>query len=113
MKSFLDYMFILIICLQCLYILFYYVLLLRYVPQKKLIPNLDTKREYVVHSTLLHQYEKLGLQVEKVHEVISFKQEAWLKPYVTHTSTKRRNATSKYKKKYYKNATNQVFGKGF
>ena len=87
-------------------------LIFRMPTQKKLILSLNNKNKYTVHSKTLALYKKLGLKVTKVHKVIAFKQRAWLKPYVEHTSGKRREAKSKYKKKFYKNATNQVFGKG-
>ena len=45
----------------------------------KLMLNLKDKKNYVIHYQLLKYYEKLGLNVKKVHRVISFKQEPWLK----------------------------------
>ena len=45
----------------------------------KLICNLQNKRNYVVHIALLKQALDHGLIFKKVHRVIKFKQEAWLK----------------------------------
>ena len=48
----------------------------------KLIYNVQNKRNYVVHITALKQALDHGLILKKVHRVIKFKQEAWLKPCI-------------------------------
>ena len=48
----------------------------------KLICNVQNKRNYVVHITAFKQILDHGLIFKKVHRVIKFKQEAWLKPYI-------------------------------
>ena len=48
---------------------------------EKLVPDLNDKKNYVVHIKALNQALKHGLILEKVHRVIEFKQGAWLKPY--------------------------------
>ena len=40
------------------------------------------KDNYVVHIRALKQALNHGLIVKKVHKVIQFNQEAWLKPYI-------------------------------
>ena len=44
--------------------------------------NLHDKKNYVVHIRSLKQALNHGLILKKVHRVIPFYQEAWLKPYI-------------------------------
>ena len=39
------------------------------------------KKEYFIHMRNLKQALSVGLMLKKVHRVIKFYQEAWLKPY--------------------------------
>ena len=48
----------------------------------KLVWNIKDKEIYVVHIRALKQALNHGLILKKVHWVIQFNQEAWLKPYV-------------------------------
>ena len=52
------------------------------IKKDKLITTLDDKESYVVHIQALKQALRHGLELKKVHRVISFRQEAWLKPYI-------------------------------
>ena len=49
---------------------------------KKLVCNLNDKKNYVVHINVLKQALDHGLKLRKVHRVIEFDQEAWLKEYI-------------------------------
>ena len=49
---------------------------------KKLVCNLRNKKKYVVHIKSLKQALNHGLKLKKVHRIIEFDQEAWLKPYI-------------------------------
>ena len=40
------------------------------------------KKNYVVHIRALKQVLIHGLKLKKVHKVLQFNQEAWLKPYI-------------------------------
>ena len=44
--------------------------------------TLEDKKYYAVHISALKQALNQGLELEKVHRVIMFKQSAWLKPYI-------------------------------
>ena len=46
---------------------------------KKLVCNLNDKKNYVVHINVLKQALDHGLKLRKVYRVIEFDQEAWLK----------------------------------
>ena len=49
---------------------------------RKLVCNLYDKNNYVVHIRSLKQALNHGLILKKVHRVIQFNQEAWLKEYI-------------------------------
>ena len=49
---------------------------------KKLVCNLFNKKIYVAHINALKQALNHGLKLKKIHRVIEFNQEAWLKPYI-------------------------------
>ena len=46
---------------------------------KKLVCNSNDKKNYIVHINVLKQALDHGLKLRKVHRVIEFDQEAWLK----------------------------------
>ena len=48
----------------------------------KLLCSLNGKKYYYIHSFALKQAIDLGSKLEKVHSVISFRQDAWLKSYI-------------------------------
>ena len=47
---------------------------------EKLVANLNDKTEYVIHTRSLKQALNHRLVLKKVHRVIKFNQNAWLKP---------------------------------
>ena len=49
---------------------------------KKLVCNLCNKKKYVVDINALKQALNHGLKLKKIHRIIEFNQEAWLKPYI-------------------------------
>ena len=49
---------------------------------RKLVCNLYDKKSYVVHIRSLKQALNHGLRLKKVHRVIQFNQETWLKSYI-------------------------------
>ena len=48
----------------------------------KLVCTLQNKENYVVHIVALKQALNHGLKLTKIHKIIQFDQEAWLKPYI-------------------------------
>ena len=46
---------------------------------EKLICDIEDKKKYVIHIRALKQALNNGLRLKKVHKIIQFKQEAWLK----------------------------------
>ena len=80
-------------------------------PQKKLIPNLMDKSNYVVHYRNLKLYVQLGLTITKIHRVLSFKQSPWLKRYIDFNIHQRSFPNSGFLKDFFKLMNNSVFGK--
>ena len=78
---------------------------------KKLICNLQDKKDYVVHINVLKQALDHGLKLIKVHLVIEFDQEAWLKEYINFNTKLRKKATNDFEKEFFKLMNNAVFGK--
>ena len=77
----------------------------------KLVPNLHSKKNYVLHYKNLKQYIELGLKVTKVHRVLEFNQEDWLKKYIDFNTEKRKVAKSDFEKDFFKLMNNSVYGK--
>ena len=74
---------------------------------KKLVCNLHNKKNYVAHINVLKQALDHGLKLRKVHRVIEFDQEAWLKKYIDFNTDLRMKATNDF----FKLMNNAVFGK--
>ena len=78
---------------------------------KKLVCNLNDKKNYIVHINVLKQALDHGLKLKKVHRVIGFEQEAWLKEYIDVNTELRKKATNDFEKDFFKLMNNAVFGK--
>ena len=68
-------------------------------------------KHYVVHITLLKQALNHGLILKKVHRVVQFKQEVWLKEYIIENITLRAKAKSDFESNLRKLLNNSVFRK--
>ena len=73
--------------------------------------NLRNKIKYVVHIKSLKQALNHGFKLEKVHRIIEFNQEAWLKPYIDMNTELRKLANNDFKKDFFRLTNNAVFGK--
>ena len=78
---------------------------------QKLVCNLWDKKKYVVHISILKQALNHGLKLKKVHRVIEFNQEAWLKKYIDMNTELRKKASNDFEKDFFKLMNNAVFGK--
>ena len=78
---------------------------------KKLVCNLRNKKKYVVHIRSLKQSLNHRLKLKKVHRIIGFNQEAWLKNYIDMNTELRKIAKNDFEKDFFKLMNNAVFGK--
>ena len=78
---------------------------------KKLVCNLYNKKKNVVHINLLKQALNHGLKLKKIHRIIEFNQEAWLKPYIDMNTELRKLARNDFEKDLFKLMNNSKFGK--
>ena len=78
---------------------------------KKLVCNLRNKKKYVVHIRSLKQALNYGLKLKKVHRIIEFNQESWLKPYIDMNTELRKIAKNDFEKDFFQLMNNAVFGK--
>ena len=75
---------------------------------KKLICNLQNKKEYVAHINTLKQALEHGL---KLVMIIEFEQEDWLKSYINLNTELHMKANNEFEKDFFKLMNNSVFGK--
>lgn len=78
---------------------------------RKLVPNFYEKKHYVTHYLALQFYIQQGLIVKKIHRILCFRQEAWIKKYVELNTVKRQNASNMSEKSLFKQMTNSFFGR--
>ena len=78
--------------------------------EKLLLTQWDKER-YVVHGRVLQFYLRKGMLVTKIHRAISFRQTAFLEPYIRYNSERRQQAANSFEKDYYKLRNNAIFGK--
>ena len=77
----------------------------------KLVQNLLSKKNYVVHYRNLRYYLSQGLILKKVHKILEFKQSAWMKSYIDFNTQKRKEAPNEADKDLFKLLNNAVYGK--
>ena len=78
---------------------------------EKLVCSIEDKEKYVIHIRALKQALNHGLILKRVHRVIQFNQEAWLKPYIDMNTKLRKEAKNEFEKDFFKLMNNSVFGK--
>ena len=82
-----------------------------YIKSKKLICDWTDKKKYLIHYRLLKFYVRHGMIVERIHEIISFKQTKWLESYISFNTQKRNKAKNDFEKDFFKLLVNAAFGK--
>ena len=82
-----------------------------YTKSKNLICDWTDKKKYLIHYRKLKFYIRHGMIVEKIYEIISFKQSRWLKKYISFNTQKRNKAKNDFEKDFFKLLVNAAFGK--
>ena len=77
----------------------------------KLVCNLFNKKKYVAHINSFKQALNHGLKFKKIHRIIEFNQEAWLKPYIDMKTELMKAAKNDFEKDLFKLMNNSAFGK--
>ena len=77
----------------------------------KLVCSLYDKHNYVVHIRAVKQALNQGLTLKKVHRVIQFNQEAWLKEYIDMNTELSKQAKNDFEKDFFELMNNSIFGK--
>ena len=78
---------------------------------EKLVLTLEDKEKYVTHYKNLQFYLSQGMKLKKVHRVLEFDQEPWMRPYIRMNTDFRKKAKSEFESDFYKLMNNSVFGK--
>ena len=82
-----------------------------YPQTKKLICDWSDKKNYLIHYRIMKFYVRHGMEVEKVHTVISFKQSKWLEKYISFNTQKRNTAKNEFEKHFYELLNDALHGK--
>ena len=77
---------------------------------KKLISHLGERKNYVVHAQHLLTCKKLGVKIEKIHRILTFKQSSWVRSYIDVIAEKRKNARSVFESNNLKLQANSIYG---
>ena len=77
---------------------------------EKLSLNLFNKEKYTIHFRLLKYFVSLGVIVKKIHSVVKFREEAFLKPFIKYHTKKRQESKSEATKKLHKYWINSCYG---
>ena len=82
-----------------------------YTQNKKLIYDWSDKKNNLIHYRMLKFYIRHGMVVDKVHDIISFRQSMWLEKYINFITQKRNQAVNDFEKDFYKLLNNAFNGK--
>ena len=77
----------------------------------KLVPNLFPKKKYCLHYRNLKFYLTHGMILRKVHRVIEFQQEPWMKKYIVYNQDRRALAKCLFQQNFFKGGNNHTYGK--
>ena len=79
--------------------------------EKNRVANLHDKTGDVIHTRNIKQTFNNGLVLIKVHRVIKFNENAWVKPYISINTDLQKKAKNDIEKYFFKLMNNAVFGK--
>lgn len=78
--------------------------------QKKLMADLEPKKNYVVHAEHLRVCLKIGIKMEKIHRILSFDEYPWAGSYIEFVEKKRQLAKDSFTSNYMKKMNNVIYG---
>ncbi len=81
------------------------------IASEKLVLTLYDKKNYTLHYRNLKLYLELGMELKKIHKVLSFNQSAWIKPYIFLNTNLREKAKDKFEMDLIKLMNNAIYGK--
>ena len=82
-----------------------------YIQSSRLICDWSDKKNYLIHYRMLKFYIRHGMIIDKVHNIISFKQSRWLEKYINFITLKQDKAKNDFEKDFYKLLNNAFYGK--
>ena len=75
-----------------------------------MICDFSDKKNYLVHYRMLKFYVRHEMIVDKVHDIISFRQSRWLEKYINFNTQKQSEAKNDFEKDFYKLLNNAFYG---
>lgn len=78
---------------------------------RKLVATFKPRKNYVLHAANLKLYLELGLKLKKVHRVLTFIEQDFLRDYIDFCTNLRSASSNEFEKKLFKLMCNAVFGK--
>ena len=78
---------------------------------KKFIANLYDKYNYIIHYSHLKECLKNGLILKKIHKILTFRQDNFLKKYIDLNTILRQESKTQFEKDFFKLLNNSIFGK--
>ena len=82
----------------------------KYTQNKKLLCDWTDKKKYLILYRMLNFYVRLGMVVDKVHEIISFKRSKWLQKHIIFITQKRNLTTNDFERDLNKLLNNAFYG---
>ena len=79
--------------------------------ERNLCVTCTKRKKYVVHIRYLMLTLNHSLVIQKVHRVIKFNQEPWLKPYIDLNTEQKAKAKNNLEKYFFMLINSSVFGK--
>ena len=82
-----------------------------YTQTTKLKCDWSDKINYLIHYRMVNFHVRHGMIVDKVHQIVSFKQSKWLENYINFNTQKRNQAINDFDKDFYNLLNNAFYGK--
>ena len=82
-----------------------------YTKAKKNLCDWTDKNNFLIQYRILKYHIRHVMIIDKIHEIISFKQSKWLAKYRNFNTQKRNKAKNEFEKGFYKLPNNAFYGK--